>query len=152
MSILGKDLSYFSEEYNKLDPDTQVKLDHFIAGIEEVGQDLVGGTIYEGSSELLSKIMPCLQAISSTISSAKIDLTNGTYYHNLTWVPNDFIIPPDVLVRANERYVKSMGLSADNQTEKETDEEYQNYDFGLLTRASSSNNSYYGGDDNVSSM
>ena len=153
MSILDKDQSYFSEEYNKLDPDTQVKLDHFIAGIEEVGQDIVGGTIFEGSSELLNSIMPCLHAISSTITSVKINLENGTYYHDLKWEPNDFIIPPDVLVRAYERYTKMAALSGVGQIQNKVNgNEYKSDDYLLLSRASSAPSSYYECDDCPSSI
>ena len=97
----------FNRLYDSLDTDTQMKLDHFIAGIEEVGQHMVGETTYNGSMELLHKIMPCLQAISSTINYLKIDINDNKYIHKLKWTPNDFIIPPKVLVRANERISKS---------------------------------------------
>jgi len=93
----------FNRLYDGLDQETQIKLDHFIAGIEEVGQNMVGETIYDGSVELLYKFMPCLQAISSTITYCKIDIDDNKYIHKLKWTPDDFIIPPDVLVRANDR-------------------------------------------------
>jgi hypothetical protein len=94
----------FNRLYDALDEETQIKLDHFIAGIEEVGQNMVGETIYNGDMELLYKFMPCLQSISSTITYCKIDVYENKYIHKLQWSPNDFIIPPNVLVRANERY------------------------------------------------
>lgn len=152
MSSLVAPLGNFSEEYNKLDPETQAKLDNLIAGIEEVGQDIVGGTIFQGSSELLRSIMPCLHTLSSTITSSVIDLDNGMQNHKLSWEPNDFIIPQNVLVRANERYAKSMGISLDSKNQKETDEEYEIDDCGLLARTNSSGNAYHFEDDNVSSM
>ena len=93
----------FNRHYDDLDEETQIKLDHFIAGIEEVGQHMVGETIYNGDIELLHKFMPCLQAISSTITCYKIDVYENKYIHKLQWTPDDFIIPPDVLVRAYER-------------------------------------------------
>ena len=104
MSDTKEDRIYkFNEEYNKLDPDTQAKLDHFIAGIEEVGQDMVGGTIFNGSIQLLESFMPSLQVISPTIAYLKIDLHDGNYCYELKWEPNDFIIPDDLLIRAYER-------------------------------------------------
>ncbi len=93
----------FNRLYDGLDEETQIKLDHFIAGIEEVGQDMVGETIYNGDKELLYKFMPCLQAISSTITYFKIVIDDNKYIHKLQWTPDDFVIPPNVLVRANER-------------------------------------------------
>jgi hypothetical protein len=94
----------FNRLYDGLDEETQIKLDHFIAGIEEVGQNMVGETIYDGSVELLCKFMPCLQSISSSITYFKIDIHENKYIHKLKWTPDDFIIPSNVLVRANERY------------------------------------------------
>ena len=94
----------FNRLYDGLDEETQIKLDHFIAGIEEVGQHMVGETIYNGDKELLYKFMPCLQAISSTISYVKIDIDENKYIHKLQWTPYDFIIPSDVLDRANKRF------------------------------------------------
>lgn len=93
----------FNRLYDGLDKKTQIKLDHFIAGIEEVGQHMVGETIYHGDVELLDKFMPCLQSISSTITYYKIDVYENKYIHKLQWTPDDFIIPPDVLVRAYDR-------------------------------------------------
>lgn len=93
----------FNRLYDGLDEETQIKLDHFIAGIEEVGQNMVGETIYDGSVELLHKFMPCLQAISSTITYCQIEIDENKYIHKLKWTPDDFIIPSNVLVRANER-------------------------------------------------
>jgi hypothetical protein len=93
----------FNRLYDGLDEETQIKLDHFIAGIEEVGQDMVGETIYGGSVEFLEKFMPCLQTISSTITYCKIVVDDNKYIHKLQWTPDDFVIPPNVLVRANER-------------------------------------------------
>ena len=94
----------FNRLYANLDEHTQVKLDHFIAGIEEVGQFIIGETFYHGTDESLNEIMPCLKAISPTISLIKIELDNNKYIYKLTWTPNDFVIPPDVIIRANERY------------------------------------------------
>jgi len=74
----------FNRLYDGLDKEMQIKLDHFIAGIEEVGQHKVGETIYNGSVELLDKIMPCLQAISSTITYLKIDINDNKYIHPMT--------------------------------------------------------------------
>lgn len=93
----------FNRLYDGLDEETQIKLDHFIAGIEEVGQNMVGETIYDGSVEFLHKFMPCLQSISSTITYLKIDIDSNKYMHKLKWTPDDFVIPPKVLVRATER-------------------------------------------------
>ena len=142
MSDINKVLGNFNEEYSKLDHETQIKLENFIAGIEEVGQDIVGGTIFEGTAEFLNSIMPCLQVISSTITCVKIDLENGTYYHDLKWEPNDFIIPADVLVRANERYAKIHG---ENSLDADSDSEECN----LLVRQKSG--PYYADDDCPSS-
>jgi hypothetical protein len=97
----------FNRLYDGLDEETQIKLDHFIAGIEEVGQHMVGETTYNGSLDLLYKFMPCLQSISSTITYCRIDIDSNKYIHKLKWTPNDFVIPPKVLVRANERISKS---------------------------------------------
>ena len=97
----------FNRLYDSLDEETQMKLDHFIGGIEEVGQHMLGETTYNGSMELLHKFMPCLQAISSTITYLKIDINDNKHIHKLQCTPNDFIIPPKVLVRANERISKS---------------------------------------------
>jgi hypothetical protein len=108
----------FNEEYNKLDPDTQAKLDNFMAGIEEVGQDRVGGTIFNGSAQLLESFMPSLQVISPTIAYLKIDLHDGNYCYELKWEPNDFIIPDDLLIRAYERINVSVGQSSDNPSLK----------------------------------
>ena len=94
----------FNRLYDDLDEETQTKLDHFIAGIEEVGQHMVGETIYNGDMELLYKFIPCLQAISSTITYYKIDIDENKYIHKLKWTPDDFIIPTDVLIRANKRF------------------------------------------------
>jgi len=94
----------FNRLYERLDKHTQVKLDHFIAGIEEVGQFIIGETFYHGTYESLNEIMPCLKAISPTISSIKIEIDDNKFIYKLTWIPNDFIIPPDVIIRANERY------------------------------------------------
>lgn len=136
MSDINKALGNFKEEYSKLDDETQIKLDHFIAGIEEVGQDMVGGTVFEGSVELLNSIMPCLQSISSTITCVKIVLENGTYYHDLKWEPNDFIIPSDVLVRAQERYAK-------NQDDNSVDDDLNSDQPNLLVRQKSGPNYAY---------
>jgi hypothetical protein len=143
MSDISKVLGNFKEEYSKLDHETQIKLDHFIAGIEEVGQDMVGGTIFEGSVELLNSIMPCLQSISSTITSVKIELENGTYRHDLKWEPNDFIIPSDVLVRAYDRYAK---IQAENSLDEDFDSDQPN----LLVRQNSGPNYAY--DDSTPSV
>ena len=107
-------INKFNEEYNKLDSDMQAKLDHFIAGIEEVGQTIVGGTIFNGSAQLLESFMPLLQMISPTIAYLKIDLHDGNYCYELKWEPNDFIIPAELLVRANERIKVSEVESIDN--------------------------------------
>jgi len=105
-------INMFNIEYNKLDPDTQAKLDNFMAGIEEVGQDTVGGTIFNGSIQLLESFMPSLQVISPTIAYLKIDLPDGKYCYELKWEPNDFIIPTDLLIRAYERInVSAVGYS-----------------------------------------
>lgn len=93
----------FNELYNQLDIDTQVKLDSFIAGVEEVGQDMVGETFFRGSKELIDMFMPCLKAISPSIYISDINIDNNTNIHKLNWEPNDFTIPADVLVRAHER-------------------------------------------------
>lgn len=93
----------FNELYNKLDICTKVRLDSFIAGVEEVGQDMIGDTIFHGSKELLDMFMPCLQAISPTIYISDINIDNNDIIHRLNWEPNDFTIPADVLVRAYER-------------------------------------------------
>ena len=93
----------FNELYNKLDICTQVRLDSFIAGVEEVGQDMIGDTIFHGSKELLDMFMPCLKAISSSIYISDINIDNNDIIHRLNWEPNDFIIPADVLVRAYRR-------------------------------------------------
>ena len=93
----------FNERYNQLDLDTQVKLDSFIACVEEVGQDMVGETLFRGSKELLDRLMPCLLAISPSIYISDINIDNNTNIHKLNWEPNDFTIPADVLVRAYER-------------------------------------------------
>jgi hypothetical protein len=97
-------LNQFNGLYNMLDQDTQVSLDHLIAGIEEVGQFIIGETFYNGNDELLNKFMPCLKAISPSITYFKIELDDNKYIHKLTWTPNDFVIPPDVIIRANERF------------------------------------------------
>lgn len=91
----------FNAIYNNLDKYTQVKLDHFIAGVEEVGQNFVGETIYNGSREVLDSFMPCLQAISPSIYISMTNIDDNNYLHKLNWEPNDFTIPADVLVRAN---------------------------------------------------
>jgi hypothetical protein len=90
----------FNALYNNLDKDTQVKLDHFIAGIEEVGQNFIGETIYKGSKELLDRFMPCLQAISPSIYISMTNIDDNNHLHKLNWEPNDFTIIQDVLVRA----------------------------------------------------
>jgi hypothetical protein len=140
---MSKVLGNFSEEYSKLDPETQIKLDHFIAGIEEVGQDIVGGTIFRESEEFLNRIMPCLQSISSTITSVKVELDDGNYYHDLKWKPNDFIIPSDVLARANERYAKT-------HVENNSDDDFDSDGCNLLVRQKSG--PYYADDDCPSSL
>jgi hypothetical protein len=102
-------LNNFNCLYDNLDKEIQVRLDDFIAGIEEVGQFIIGETIYNGDIEILNKFMPCLQAISPTIIYMKIELNENKYIHKLTWTPDDFIIPPDVIIRANDRYYKKYG-------------------------------------------
>jgi hypothetical protein len=94
----------FNRLYLTLDELTQAKLDHFIAGIEEVGQFITGETLYDGTTETLDQMMPCLKAISPTITSTKIELDDNKYIYKLTWTPNDFVIPSDVIIRANEQY------------------------------------------------
>lgn len=143
MSDINLKLSNFSEEYSKLDHETQIKLDHFIAGIEEVGQDMVGGTNFEGSIEFLNSIRPCLHTISSSLTIAKIDLENGSYIHNLKWEPNDFIIPADVLTRAYERYSKI-------NLENNSDDDINSDGCNLLVRQSSG--PYYADDDSTPSV
>lgn len=143
----------FKLEFDKLDNETQIALDNFIAAIEEVGQDIVGGTVYYGTSTQLDQFMPCLQALSTSISSIKIDLPNDTYCFRLSWQPNDFIIPQEVLARVNERHAKMNGKKPGNLVEiKEMDEDEQSYDFGVLTRTASGPSSYDYFDDNVSSV
>jgi hypothetical protein len=90
----------FNALYNNLDKDTQVKLDHFIAGVEEVGQNFVGETIYNGSREVLDRFMPCLQSISPSIYISMTNIDDNNNLHKLNWEPNDFTIIQDVLVRA----------------------------------------------------
>jgi len=105
MTMNSKDsIDNFNNRYNKLDDLTKAKLDHFIAGIEEVGQFIIGETFYNGTNETLDEFMPCLKAISPSITSMKIELDDHKYIFKLTWTPNDFVIPPDVIIRANERY------------------------------------------------
>jgi len=93
----------FNKHYNELDSETQIKLDHFLAGIEEVGQHIVGRTIFRGSGELLNKFMPCLQTISSSICISESNLDGHSNLYELTWTPNDLDIPADLLVRAIDR-------------------------------------------------
>ena len=145
-------INMFNHEYSKLDSDTQAKLDHFIAGIEEVGQDTVGATIFNGSVQLLESFMPSLQVISPTIACLKIDLHNGNYCHELKWKPNDFIIPADVLARAYARIEVSAAAASDSHHLK-IDANYssESDDENLLCRQQSSQ-SYYGCDDCPSSM
>jgi len=107
-------INNFNRLYANLDEDTQVKLDHFIAGIEEVGQFIVGETFYDGTFESLNEIMPCLKAISPTIISDKIELDDNKYIFKLTFTPNDFVIPPEVIIRANERYYKNQLINSRN--------------------------------------
>jgi hypothetical protein len=90
----------FNALYNKLDKDTQVKLDHFIAAIEEVGQHMVGETIFRGNKELLQRVMPCLEAISPSIYISMANIDDNNNLHKLNWYPNDFTIIQDVLVRS----------------------------------------------------
>ena len=90
----------FNVLYDKLDKDTQVKLDHFIAGVEEVGQNFIGETFFRESKELLDRMMPCLQTISPSIYISITNIDDNNYLHKLNWEPNDFTIPADVLVRA----------------------------------------------------
>lgn len=90
----------FNTLYNNLDTDTKVKLDHFIAGVEEVGQNFIGETFFRESKELLDRMMPCLQAISPSIYISIPNIDDNNYLHKLNWEPNDFTIPADVLVRA----------------------------------------------------
>ena len=143
----------FKLEYDKLDSETQVALDNFIAGVEEVGQDIVGETVYYGTSAQLDKFMPCLQALSTSISSIKIDLPNENCCFRLNWEPNDFIIPQEVLARVNKRHTKMFGNTPKNLDEnKETDEDYESDDLGLLTRTASGPSSYDCFDDNVPSV
>ena len=93
----------FNNHYSELDSKTQIQLDHFLAGIEEVGQHIIGRTIFRGSGELLNKFMPCLQTISSSIRISESNLDGQTNLHELTWTPNDLDIPADLLVRAIDR-------------------------------------------------
>ena len=95
----------FNKHYNELDSDTQIKLDHFLAGIEEVGQHIIGRTIFRGSGELLSKFMPCLQTISSSICISESNLDGDSNLYELTWTPNDLDIPADLLFRALDRRI-----------------------------------------------
>jgi hypothetical protein len=60
MSSNSNGVNKFNMHYNDLDQETQIRLDHFLAGIEEVGQHIVGETHFDGGEELLSKFMPCL--------------------------------------------------------------------------------------------
>jgi hypothetical protein len=116
-------INNFNRLYRNLDEDTQVKLDHFIAGIEEVGQFIIGETFYHGTDESLNEIMPCLRAISQTITSTKIELDDNKYIFKLTWTPNDFVIPPEVIIRANERYYNNQLIyfnSGNNEIKQST--------------------------------
>ena len=96
----------FNNQYSKLDTETQIQLDHFLAGIEEVGQHYTGRTIFRGSGELLSKFMPCLQSISSSICISESNLDGHSNLYELTWTPNDLNIPADLLLRALDRIIK----------------------------------------------
>jgi hypothetical protein len=93
----------FNKHYSELDSETQIQLDHFLAGIEEVGQHIVGRTIFRGSGELLNKFMPCLQTISSSIRISESNLNGDSNLYELTWMPNDLDIPGELLLRAIDR-------------------------------------------------
>jgi hypothetical protein len=127
MSGLEVVFSNFNNEYNKLDIDTQKKLDDFIAGIEEVGSHFSNGINFTYDEELLDKFLPSLKTICSTLSSKKSISDQGDVILELNWEPNNFIIPPDVIVRTTERY---------NNMNSSQDDEYE--PFPLLRTASSS--------------
>jgi len=93
----------FNTLYNNLDADTQVKLDLFIARVEEVGQNFIGETFFRDSKELLDRLMHCLIAISPSMYISMANIDDNIYLHKLNWEPNDFTIPRGVLARANER-------------------------------------------------
>jgi len=114
MTFNGDDIvNKFNEQYAKLDTATQVTLDHFLAGIDEVGQHIVGETIFRGSAELLNRYMPCIQAISSSVRISETGLDGDSNLHELKWEPNDFVIPSDVLVRAYAR-IENPGADSDD--------------------------------------
>jgi hypothetical protein len=96
----------FNKHYSDLDSETQIRLDHFLAGIDEVGQHKIGRTIFRGSGELLHKFMPCLQTISSSICISESNLDGHSNLHELSWTPNDLDIPADLLLRALDRRIK----------------------------------------------
>jgi len=93
----------FYEQYSKLDTTSQIELDHFLACIEEVGEHLSGETTYRGNIEKLNSFMPCLQSISSSVTISVKEKDDDVNLHKLTWKPNDFNIPADVLLRAIDR-------------------------------------------------
>ena len=105
-STISRKYDRFFEEYSKLDATSQIELDYFLACIEEVGEHLIGKTIYRGSIEKLNSFMPCLQSISSSVTISVKEKNNDVNLHELTWEPNDLDIPADVLLRAIDRLTK----------------------------------------------
>lgn len=132
-------ISKFNNEYAKLDSDTQIKLDDFILGIEEVGYHLSDGMKFLYDQEFLDSIWSALQAICSTLSTKKSYSFKGDVLIELNWEPNNFIIPPDVIARTNERY--KVMLSED-----------QRDDLFPLIRTASGPSVYYYEEDIVTSV
>ena len=97
-------INNYTRLFNQLDATTQTQLNNFLAGIEEVGQNFGSGTHYNGPEEFINKVLPCLQALSPSITSLKINLLNGTYYHKLEWECRDFVLPSNVLVHEHEEH------------------------------------------------
>jgi hypothetical protein len=141
--------------YNDLDQETQIRLDHFLAGIEEVGQHIVGETHFDGGEELLSKFMPCLKEISSSVHiSDSYENENGNNkIYKVSWTPNDMNIPADVLLRAIDRVTNVGKAFTTNSPLSKTDTDGSDLDdVSPLVRSCSSVPSYYESDDVPSSM
>jgi hypothetical protein len=153
MSSNSNGVNNFNMHYNDLDQETQIRLDHFLAGIEEVGQHIVGETHFEGGEELLSKFMPCLKEISSSVHISGSYENGNNKIYKLSWTPNDMNIPADVLLRAIDRITNVGKTFTPNSALSNTDTDCSDIDDSSpLVRTCSSAPYNYMSDDVPSSM
>jgi len=148
MSSHSNGVNNFNTHYNDLDQETQIRLDHFLAGIEEVGQHMVGETHFDGGEELLSKFMPCLKEISSSVHISGSYENGHNKIYKVSWTPNDMYIPADVLLRAIDRVTNVGKPIAHNTTLSPNDTDGSDIDdCSPLVRSCSSVPSYFESDD-----